>query len=290
MTNGDAPPDDERDEAADEGQQDEADESQADDATSEPEQEKTFTIKVDGEDRVVTESELIAEAQKSASAGKRFEEAAAMRKQYEAQQAQVDSERQSERAQMQQVVNHYATQLQTLMQQGEPDWEGLLNNDPVEYLRLQRVYQSHQQQLQQAQAAQAHLQQQQAVAEQQSQQQSFQRTIAEVKTVIPEWQDPAKFNSGIQELNVFLEQSGIPQNEQSKYFNAPLVKLFRDAQAYKAMLAKQEPALKKVEKLPPRVEKTGQGIRTTDGRTTGMQKLKASGRAEDAAALIANLL
>lgn len=293
MVNGEAPPDEERFEAADEGAEEveaAAEESQADETTSEAEQEKTFTIKVNGEDRVVTESELIANAQKYEAANKRFEEAAAMRKEYEAQQDRIQQERAAERAQLQSAVEQYTHQLQTLMQQGQPDWQALLDHDPVEYLRQKEIFNQQQAQLQQAQAAKAHLEAQQQAAQAEEQRTKFQRTLSEVKSLVPEWSDDGKFNADINQLNTFLEKAGIPNNEQGKYFSAPLVKLFRDAQAYQQLINKQTPALKKVEKLPPKVEKTGQGVRLTDGRTSAMQQLKSSGKVSDAAALIAKML
>lgn len=294
MANGEAPPEEERFEAAEQGTEEveaDAEEGQADETTSEAEQEKTFTLKVNGEEEVVTEAEVIARAQKYQAAQKLFEEAAAVRKQNEAQQDRIQQERAAERARMQEVVDHYTHQLQTLMQQGEPDWDDLLVNDPPEYLRLERLYRKQQEQLQQAQAAKAHLEAQQQAAQVEEQRTKFQRTLSEVKSLVPEWSDDGKFTSDINQLNAFLEKAGIPNNEQGKYFSAPLVKLFRDAQAYQQLINKQTPALKKVEKLPPKVvEKTGQGVRLTDGRTQGMQKLKQSGKATDAAALIAKML
>jgi hypothetical protein len=276
-----------RDQAAPEASN--GDEGQAEDATQDAPQDETFTLKVDGEEVVLTKDELIAEAQKSRAASKRLEEASHIRRQAEAQAQQVMQERTQERNQVAQVLNRYVGELQTLMNRDQPNWRELSENDPTEYVRQQVIWGERQAQLQQAQAEQSYLAQQQQFADEHARNQTFQRTLSDVKTMVPEWQDEAKFKAGISDLNAFLTKQGVPDAQQPSLFSAPLVKIFRDAHAYQQMLSKQQPALKKVAALPPKVEKTGQGIRTTDGRSAAMQKLNKSGRTEDAAALIANM-
>lgn len=261
-------------------------EDQANDATPETEQESTFKIKVDGEERELTKEQLIAEAQKGISANKRFEEAAQLRKQHEAQQQQI----QQERTQLSQAVEHYSAQLQSLMQQGQPDWNALLEHNPIEYLKQKEIYSQYQTQLQQAQAAQAYLEQQRLTEEKQHKVEKIASEHRKMLDIIPEWRDQNKFNDGIREIDQFLSNQGVVIDNGAELFTAPMVKIFRDAMNYQKIMAKQDPALKRVEKLPPKVEKSGTGIRPTDGRNTQMQKLSKSGRAEDAAGLIANFL
>ena len=287
MENGEVPTDEGGDEAADDSQ---SIEGQADDATQEADAEPTFKIKVDGEERELTQSELIAEAQKAQAANKRFEEAAQLKKQFEAEKQQITQQSQQEREMLQQALNHFTTQLQTLMKEGEPDWDALLEHHPTEYLRVKHVYEQRQMQLQQAQAAQAHLAEQQKAEAQQRHQAYLTEQRQKVLEVIPDWNDPAKFVADKQGIEQLLAQRGFTQQEISSISDHRTIAILRELHQLKTQFAKQDPALKKVEKLPPKVEKSGTGARPTDGRSTAMQRLSKSGKAEDAASLIASFL
>jgi hypothetical protein len=259
-------------------------EGQADQGQPESEEEPTFTLVIDGQEVTKKQSEIIADAQRVAAANKRFEEAAAARKEVDAQKQQAAQDR----AQLQQALAHYQQQLESLAPQ-PPNME-LLNTDPVEYLHRKAQYDQLMSERQQAQAAQAYLQQQ-SQAEQQAQMQQY---MADQKSrlleAIPEWKDEAKAKAGVEEVKNYLSKKGFTEQEIGSLADHRLIVLARQAAMFESLVSKQAQTVNKVQKLPPKVEKTGSGVPVTDGRTAGMQRLKQSGSARDAAALIAQIL
>ena len=215
----------------------------------------TFIVKIDGEEKQVTRDELITHYQKGEASNKRFEEAAAIRREVEQRAAQVAHEQ----AQLNEALTHYQQQLQGLMQQNQPDWQRLLNENPHEYLRQKELYEARQAQLQQAQAAQAYLQQQQEAALSEQRQAYLQQESAKLLEIIPEWKDQAKFQADSKAIIDYMINNGYSEQEiqnlnQSRAKNISLV---RKAMLYDQLIQKASGANKKVSSLPPRVERPG---------------------------------
>lgn len=288
------------DTGADESGDDAPQSRQADDATDEQgqddeqraETEPEHAVKIDGQERRVKLSELIASYQKGEASGKRFEEAAAARREVEQHRTQVTAERQA----LSQALQHYTQQLAAMQQQSQPNWEQLLAQDPVEFQRQRYYYEQRSQQLQQAQAAQAYLAQQQQA---QVQQESQQRLLAEAQRMveaIPEWRDAAKAAEGRKELRESLAKGGFTESEIDSIADHRMVMVARKAMLYDRLVADQKAAMSaasnKLQKLPPaRVERPGTGgANAPDGRARAMQRLNRSGSVDDAAAYIATLL
>lgn len=250
---------------------------QPDDPQPDAPVEKQFTIKVDGEERTLTEAELIAEAQKSAAANKRFEEAAALRKQAEAERAPL----QQERAQLKQVLDTFVPQMQALMQAEQPNWEHLLANDPHEYMRQRHVFEQRAVQLQQAQAAQAYLTQQQQNEAAQQAQVRIDEEGRKLRDALPDWKDPAKAAEGAKAITEYLTKtSGFDAAELNGINDHRLLVVADKARRYDELMKQQTQAAQKVGKLPAKVEKPGTGVKPGDGRTEAMRRLKQTGSVE----------
>jgi hypothetical protein len=273
-------------EGGQEGGEPEQSDAQPEQAQPETPAEEAFVIKVDGEERTLTRAELIAEAQKAAAANKRFEEAAALRKQAEAERAPL----QQERAQLKQVLDTFVPQMQALMQAEQPNWEELIATNPQEYLRQRHVFEARAAQLQQAQAAQAYLMQQQQAEAAQQTRARIDEEGRKLRDAIPEWKDPDKYAAGAKAIVEFLTSSGFDAQELNGINDHRLLLVADKARKYDELIKQQSQAAQKVNKLPPKVERPGTGMKPGDGRSEAMRRLSKTGSVEAGAAAILQFL
>jgi hypothetical protein len=255
---------------------------QAKQATEEPA--RTVKVKVDGEEREVPIDDLVTRYQKESAAEKRFEEAARLRREAE----QHGSTVQQERQQLASALQHFVTTAQAMMP-ARPD-PNLLNTDPVEYLRQERVYTERAQQLQQAQAAQAYLTQQQqaeAAARQQADMKASQEALLKA---LPHWSDGAKASAEQKRIADFMRSVGVPEERIRALSDHRDVIAYRESMLYRDLLAKAKETSKQLTKAPTRVERPGVAGSNFDGRTQAMQRFARSGRVEDAASVFRGLL
>ena len=229
---------------------DEPDESDDDDLLNDPDAEKpdppvaeTFKVKINGQEKSVTRDELIAHYQKNEAAQQKFEQAAEIRREAETQRETYLQHQQM----MQQAIQQIQAQAQQWAQEGQPDWQDLLDNNPHEYLRQKEVFAKRQQTLQQAQAAQAYLQQQQQTQHVEQLQKHLategQKLITEY---LPEWQDKTVRQRDEADLISFLKDKGYNDDDlnnlnQSRASN---IVLALNAMKYEKLLAKAKAAKK----------------------------------------------
>jgi hypothetical protein len=288
--------------ALDDGSDEAPQQRQASNATPDPEPsspsqsdaaDPELTVKIDGQEKRIKQSDLVAHYQKGQAAEKRFEEAAGLRKQVEQHQTQVNAERSA----LGQALQHYTQQLQALQQQGQPDWQSLLESDPTEFVRQRYAFDQRQQQLQQAQAAQAYLQQQQRADSERTQVERLKSEAGRLLDVLPDWRDAGKAAEGRKAIRSALQAAGFSDGEMDGITDHRAVLIAHKAAMYDQLIAQQKASLQalpdKLQKLPPvQMERPGGGERLspTDGRTKAMQRLSRTGSARDAAAVIAGLL
>lgn len=250
-----------------------------------------FTIKVDGKDVEVTEAEL-AEAYKNglrqSDYTKKTMEVSEQRKAAEAEIAKANAERNEYSSKLQQVSNLLQAQLQ---EQSQTDWNQLLENDPVEYLKQQHLFQQRQAALYQTQQEQMQI----AEASRQEQEKAYSQYLkAEESSLldkIPSWKDENVAKTEKAEIREFLKNQGFSDQDIAQVADHRHVLLVRQAMQFQKLLEKAPDATKRVEKTPPKVVR--QGVSETnpqDGRTKAMQRLNKSGRVEDAASVFAQLL
>lgn len=265
------------------------------DASQQPEEQAAdpvLTVKVNGAEKQVKQSELIAHYQKGDASAKRFEEAAQVRRQAEQLQASLNQERQ----QLAEALQTYTHHIQALQGANQPDWERLLQDDPTEYVRQRHVHDQRMAQMQQAQAAQAYLQQQHEQTAQQQRAAWLQAEAAKLADALPEWTDPQKGQAGRLAVREHLLKAGFQAGEVDALSDHRMVLVAHKAMLYDQLVAQQAAARQNVQtKLsntpPARVERPGSGdISPTDGRTQAMRRLNRSNSARDAAAVIAHLI
>lgn len=190
-----------------------------------------FNVKINGKELKVSRDELIAEYQKGKSSGERFEEAARMRREAE---TQLQRYGQYEQA-LENQLDQFAQVAEKWIQEKQPDWSDLLENNPHEYLRKQEEYRQRSLVLHQAQQARMQLnqQQEQRNAEQlgvyiESEKQKL------VNELIPEWKSPKVRESEEQALISYLKGSGYTDQDIQtlNYSRANNISLARKAMLY----------------------------------------------------------
>ena len=264
---------------------------EGDNAQPEPELDETVTVLVDGKPVELTKAQ-IAEAHKSglrqADYTKKTQELSEQRKAAETETAKAREERTKYAEGLQKAAAVLEAQLQ---EQQQIDWQKLLENDPVEYLRQQHLAQARQARLQQTYQERHNLELQ-ANAERE---QSFKEHIADQRdqllAKIPEWRDEAKQKAGVAEIKTYLQKQGLNEAEINGVTDHRAIVMTRKAMLYDQMIAKASVAAKKVAAAPQRVERVSGGeSNALDKRSAAYQRLSKTGRVEDAAGLFAQFL
>lgn len=223
------------------------------DVDPDAEDDPVFEIPVgDGKTITKTQSELIAEASKYHGANKKFEEAAAIRKEAETLKAQLP-EREK---QLGTVLQHYIRESQAIMAAQQPNWEALLAQDPAEYTRVRHNWEQHQARLQEARGIQAQLDQRNAEAQAVTLQGRLSEERNKLIEAIPEWKDPAKAAEGAKAITTYLGQQGIPAEMLGTIDSAPVLLIARKAMLYDQAIARQKSTQQGV-KTAQRVERPG---------------------------------
>lgn len=242
-----------------------------------------FTVKVDGTEMKVSRDDLIANYQKGQASNRRFEEAAQIRQQAQAQLQQFQSQQQM----LQNAVQHF----QAVAQRYDirPPDTALLETNPTEYLRQDAMYRQHQGELQKVEAAQAYLQQQQQAFYQQSLEAHLSNENERLLELVPEWKDGEVKARDAKALVSYLQGRGYTDQDiaglnQSRAAN---IEIALKAMKYDQLVAKSKTATQQVQKLPPRMERPGAAPQGNGNREAAMQRLGKTGRVEDAAAVLA---
>lgn len=265
-----------------------ADEAKPEAETTTEDDDPTVTVKVDGKDVEVKLSELKGSYQKDKAASQRFEQAAELRKQADAETQKAQAERQAYAQKLQGIQTALEAALQ---QQQQTDWDALLQSDPVEYLRQQRLAQERQALYQRTLAERNQI----AAQNQAEQAKAYSAHLAsqreQLLAKLPEWKDPAKAKADGDAIKGYLLSQGYSEEDADSVADARAVVLARKAMLYDQMVQKASAAAKKVATLPTKVERAGNGQNPgLDRRSSAFQNLSKSGRVEDAAAVFAGLL
>jgi len=241
--------------------------------------ETVVVLNIDGASVQTTFGQLKADAQKYAGANKKFEEAAAIRKDAETKLA-ILPEREK---QLGQVLEYYIQQSQQFMQTQQPNWAKLLEEDPTEYLKQRHVWEQKQTELSQARGIQQELQRRDAEARQASMTQFAAEQKALLIQALPEWSDPQKAAQGARELDQYLADQGVPPEMRAQIDTAKVVLIARKAMLYDRALAKQAAARKagllKNQQQARQVERPGAGRGVPTASTKEVARLQKADKA-----------
>lgn len=258
---------------------------------SEAEDDEIVTVLVDGKPVELTKAQ-IAEAHKSglrqADYTKKTTELAEQRKTAEAETAKARAERNQY---MQGLQKAQAVLESQLDEQQKIDWEALLSNDPVEYLRQQHLAQARQAELHRTHQQRQQLEQQAQAEHQEALKVHVESEREKLVANIPEWKDEAKRKAGATELREYLKTQGLSEQEIYSVTDHRAITQSYKAMKYDQMIAKASAAAKKISNTPERVLRpTGGETPNLDRRTASFQKLQKTGRVDDAVGAIASLL
>lgn len=259
--------------------------SQASEQTQQPVD--VFTVKVNGVEKQVSRDDLIANYQKSDASNQRFEEAANLRREAETLKGNFQQQQQV----LQNAINHFQQVAQQWALEGQPNWQQLLENNPHEYLRQKELWEARGAEMQKMQAAQQYLNQQQQNEQQQFLAQHLQTEGQKLLDLLPEWKDQGRRQSDEKDLVDFLTKEGYTQQDlinlnQSRASN---IKLAMNAMRYEKLVNQAKETGKRVQGLPPRVERPGVAQNQNSGSRDAFNRLGRSGSIDDATAAFAEL-
>ena len=244
--------------------------------------EDSIEVTIDGKVEKVTREEAAKGYQRQADYSRKTMELAKQRKALAAEAQKIAAER-----------DQYAQALSLVQQQlaaeEAPDWDRLRESDPYQYMLEKDAWRDKQERLAQVQAEQAKLQQQQ-MAEQQV---AMHQELANQRTVlldrIPSWKDSGTAEKEKAAIVDYAKSSGFTDEEVNNVVDARAVELLYKAWQFDQLMKDQRVKSKQVKKAP-KAAKSGQPTtkreRTSRRRQQAFDKLKQSGKIDDAVALL----
>ncbi|MGH6933790.1 MAG: hypothetical protein ACREEE_15315 [Dongiaceae bacterium] len=259
-----------------------------------------YPVKIDGKTEQVGVKELIKGYQRNADYTRKTMRLADERREVEAARTRLDGElaaaEQQRRHHAERVDSLVPNLRQQLSQFDGIDWISLSAENPALYAQARPIHDGLLAQLRQTEAEQLTLQQQ-ARQRQAERLESYQRYLADQKQALvarhPELADPAAGRKETAALTRYLRDSGYRQDELSRLVDHRDFILARKAMLYDRLMANRDQVKATVSSLP-RVQRPGtaRGDRVGAGekRAALMRKLARTGRTEDAARLIEEIL
>lgn len=272
---------------ADEGE--EASEADEDDSDETNAAEPIFTVKVDGKEMQVPQSEVIAGYQRQADYSRKTNDLAQARREFEATRTSFQTEAQAvsqERThykallgQLQDAVNQLTTQEPT-----QEQWARLQQEDPTQFLIARENWRILNDQKQAAQAELHRLNQQELAQQQQQWAQHVQQAAQTFRESIPAWKDEATGRRELGELVEYARNQGYSDDEIQAAGDPRALTALYKAMKFDA-LQSQARNLKPVQKT--KTLPAGSPARSVSGskRSDAMKRLKATGSVDDAAAI-----
>jgi hypothetical protein len=257
-------------------------------------------VKVGGEETEVELKELIKGYQRGADYTKKTMRLADERRGIERAKADLEGERTATALDRQRYAERLAGHMPALQQQlghfKGIDWQRLSAENPALFAQARPLFDSLTGQLQQAEAERLQVQQQERQRQLQAVQ-AHQDHIAEQKRALiakhPELADPVKGRQETAALTRYLVDSGYRQQELSRLVDHRDFILARKAMLYDRLMANKDKVKETLAALP-RVQKPGTARESrhgaTERRSALMTRLARSGRTEDAARLIEDML
>ena len=169
------------------------------------------------------------------------------------------------------------------------NWVQLATDNPLEYPKyraqydqLMNAYQMAARQFQQKYQT-VQVQKQQVVA------QTLEQQRTKLLDLMPDWRDPAKYESGAKDVRDYLIRKGVAPDAVEQLSDAVAVSIAADAAAYDKLKRARSEKSKQLRTVPP-VTRPGaaQSTQNVDRQTELSKRLKKSGDVMDAAALLAN--
>lgn len=276
---------DEIEESESEGEELEASEElDSEDEDEEQESEPTYRIKMAGEEREITQRELIKLAQQGADYTKKSQQVSEQRKALETEAAAINEAKQ--------LRNEYAQRLQAMQQmlqaqQPEDDLDYLQENDPIGYAVKVADMTRREKQMQAIEYERQRIAQQQQAEMSEHQRRQVAAEADKVTELIPEYSDAKKGAALRQELRAYAKSIGYTDAEIGAVYDARTVKALYDAMQYQKLVESKPGVSKKVQSAPKMIKSGTSATKTTTTESQKRQfnKLKSTGKVRDAANL-----
>jgi hypothetical protein len=250
---------------------------------------KVFTVKIDGKDTQVTEDELLSGYSRQADYTRKSQVLAEQRKKMEEELAATQQERQHYLSQLEQFNTQADSKLEEFK---SVDWTKLKEEDPMEYALKRDQYRE----LQESKRAVDEEQQNILKQQQKEHQERWQEELTKQQEVmaqrLPEWNDPEKGPKLKQDIKSFALTKGFTEQEVNTLIDARSVDVLHKAMLYENLLAAK--IANKKQKVVPKVQKPGTPSTKSEVNSEKIkqtrQRLKRTGRVDDAAAVIKSLM
>jgi hypothetical protein len=273
---------------AEEADELEDEEPESDEAEDEPQPRagRKFTVRIDGKDEAVTESELIAGYSRQSDYTRKTQALANERKEHE---QELGNARQ-ERAEYAQLL----PQLRKALEQGasEPDWAALRKQDAEKgtatFANAWASWQQHQQQLQAIRAEEQRVGEKQTKEQQAVQAKRLSVEREKLLQVIPSWKDPKIAKRDSQAIAKMMLSVGYEDKDVAVHDHRAL-QIALKAARYDALMAKQ-PKLRQQMRQAPVVQPGGGTPQPRSAAKDARNRLNQSGSVKDAASLLEHLL
>lgn len=263
-----------------------AENSQAEEDDKQEAEEPKHKVKVNGQEIEVPLSELVAGYQRQADYTNKTKAVSEERRAVDYERQAIAQERSKTAYALQQAQAVLESRLNS-----QVDINELMQIDPMAAMQAMYQRQQDQERLNQVRQQQAYLDQVSAQDRAMSIHQHMQQENELLLTALPEWKDPDKARAEKTEIREWMMKNGYSDSDIDGIADHRHLLTVRRAMLYDQLISKSAAASKKVEKLPAKVERSGNGgVAPTDGRTRAMQQLKQTGKADDAAAIFERML
>jgi DNA repair exonuclease SbcCD ATPase subunit len=270
-----------------EEQQEEQDDDGSEESVSDQDEQR-FQVKVGGEDKELTLTELKSLAQQGADYTKKTQQVAEQRKALQAEQQAIEEAKYMRDA--------YAERLQAMeqllnAQQPIEDLESLKESDPIGYAVRVAEMSQNKEKLYAIQAERQRIAEMQQAEQQQGMQQYLSQQAAVLSETLPEYSDPVKGETLRSDLRKFAKNLGFSDQELSAVRDARHVMALYKAMQYDK-LQQSKPQLNKRVSEPPKTIKSGNSNTSvnTDQAKKTMAQLQKSGKVRDAASVFENFI
>jgi hypothetical protein len=248
-------------------------------------------VKVNGEAREATLSELVNSYRTSAAAEERLTEAKARASAAKQEFAQKESQLQGQLAAAAKLIEGAEKALEGDLK--SVDWAKLRDDDPAEYSARKTEFSERRQRVEAMKREAAEAWQTQIAANQAKAREEFQEQLraeqAALLEKLPEWRDEAKSKEEKGHLIEYLTSQGFSREDVIQAADHKMILLARKAMMFDRSSQNTKAALKKVAKVPkvmkPGSPKPPEQVNREE-TDKARQKLRQSGRIEDAFALL----
>ena len=202
---------------------------------SEGDDEPTFEIQVDGKKFEVKQSELIADAQKYRAATTKFRDAEKLHISASEMRKEADEIKElysQERNTLKDLMAQYQNFIEESYKQHQPDWEGLYQNDPLEYFKQKEYWQAKIDTANQAKAYRDQIRQQEEAELKVKQAEHLKAQQAKVFELFPNWKNPEVAKKAAARIETYLEQEGFSAEERNGLVDARLLSVAHKAAMY----------------------------------------------------------